>query len=203
MLWDTGINHEVGGRPVHSQYHHDAAHEDHGLPILILRTSRFFLEVDDRKAVREAYADENIKANEYLYRRVDLEDAVEAHLAALRRAHKIRYGRYIVSATTPFTPDHLAGIRVDAGATVVQLYPNLADIYGRLGWRMFPSIDRVYVNAKARSELGWRPRIDFGEVLRRLDRDEDVRSTLAREVGTKRYHDRTFRDGPYPVRESE
>ena len=66
---------------------------------------------------------------------------------------------------------------------------------------MFPSIDRVYVNAKAREELGWRPKFDFGEVLRRLRRDEEVRSRLAQDVGTKGYHDRTFRDGPYPVQE--
>ena len=122
---------------------------------------------------------------------------------ALRRADQIGFGRYIVSATTPFTPDQLGAIRVDAGATVARLFPNLADIYGRLGWRVFPSIDRVYVPAKASSAIGWRPRIDFGEILNRMSRDEDVRSTLAREVGTKPYHDRTFRDGPYPVRESE
>jgi UDP-glucose 4-epimerase len=66
---------------------------------------------------------------------------------------------------------------------------------------MFPGIDRVYDNAKARSELGWKPRIDFGEVLARLNRNQDVRSALAREVGAKGYHDRAFDDGPYPVRE--
>jgi nucleoside-diphosphate-sugar epimerase len=178
-------------------------HEDHGLPCLILRTSRFFPELDDRKEVREAYADENIKANEYLHRRVDLEDAVEAHLAALRRADEIGFGRYIVSATPPFTRGHLEGIRADAPAAVARLFPSFAETYERLGWRMFPSIDRVYVNERARRELGWRPRIDFGEILRRLARDEDVRSPLAREVGAKGYHDRTFREGPYPVHEPE
>ncbi len=37
----------------------ELVHEDHGLPCLVLRTSRFFPEEDDRRAVREAYADEN------------------------------------------------------------------------------------------------------------------------------------------------
>src|SRR5262249_33236950 len=48
-------------------------HRNHGLACVVLRTSRFFPEEDDDSAVREAYADENIKANEFLYRRVDVE----------------------------------------------------------------------------------------------------------------------------------
>ncbi len=31
---------------------------------------------------------------------------------------------------------------------------------------MFPGIDRVYVNARARADLEWRPRYDFGHVER-------------------------------------
>ena len=74
-------------------------HQDHGLPCLVLRTSRFFPEADDRDAVRAAYDDDNLKANEYLYRRVDLEDVVDAHLLALEQAPAIGFGRYVVSAT--------------------------------------------------------------------------------------------------------
>lgn len=47
---------------------------------LILRTSRFFPEPDDRKEIREGYEDANAKVNEFLYRCVDLEDVVDAHL---------------------------------------------------------------------------------------------------------------------------
>jgi nucleoside-diphosphate-sugar epimerase len=176
-------------------------HEEHGLPCLILRTSRFFPEEDDRKVIRDAYVDENIKANEYLYRRVDLEDVVEAHLAALRRAEEIGFDRYIVSATTPFTRDQLGDVRANAAGIVARLFPDFDASYARLGWRMFPGIDRVYVNEKARNELGWKPRIDFREILARLSRNQDVRSALAREVGAKGYHDRAFEGGPYPVRE--
>ena len=179
----------------------ELVHRDHGLHCIVLRTSRFFPEEDDRKATREAYADDNVKANEYLYRRVDLQDAVEAHVAALGRAAEIGFGRYIISATTPFTTAHLHDIRADAVEVVARLFPDFEGTYRRLGWRMFPSINRVYVNAKAREELGWRPRFNFGEVLRRLTRNEDFRSKLAQEVGMKGYHDRTFRDGPYPVQE--
>ena len=43
-------------------------HNTRGLPCLILRTSRFFPEPDDRKEIRESYSDANAKANEFLYR---------------------------------------------------------------------------------------------------------------------------------------
>src|SRR5687767_9795392 len=76
-----------------------------GLPCLVLRTSRFFPEEDDRRETRQAYADLNAKANEFLYRRVDVEDVVSAHVLALDRAPVLGFGRYIISATTPFTPE--------------------------------------------------------------------------------------------------
>lgn len=56
--------------------------QDHGLPVVVLRTARFFPEGDDSAAVTSTYVDGNIKANEYLYRRVDIEDVVSAHLLA-------------------------------------------------------------------------------------------------------------------------
>jgi hypothetical protein len=59
----------------------------------------------------------------------------------------------------------------------------------------------VYVNRRAREELGWRPRCDFRSVLDRLKRDEDIFSPLARAVGSKGYHAQSFEDGPYPVDE--
>src|ERR687894_582472 len=47
----------------------ELVHRDHGLPCLVLRTSRFFPEADDRDEVRTAYDDANVKVNELLYRR--------------------------------------------------------------------------------------------------------------------------------------
>src|SRR4030095_104516 len=38
-------------------------HRNQGLPCVVLRTSRFFPEPDDDAAVRERYADENLKVN--------------------------------------------------------------------------------------------------------------------------------------------
>lgn len=175
-------------------------HHLHALPCIILRTSRFFPDEDDRHEVRGAYADENIKANEYLYRRVDLSDAVQAHLLALEEAERIGFERYIVSATTPFTDADLADIRADAPGVVAQLIPEFPEVYEKLGWRMFPGVDRVYVNEKARRELGWEPLFDFRTVLSRANGREDIRSDLARAVGLKRYHSEEFADGLYPVK---
>jgi len=169
----------------------ELVHRDHGLPVLVLRTSRFFPEQDDRDDVRSSYDDANLKVNELLYRRADLEDVVSAHLRALERAPDIGFGRYIVSATTPFTPDDLRELRTDAPAVVHRLFPDAERIYEQRGWRMFPGIERVYVNAKAREELGWEPRHDFRAALGR----EDHRSELTRAVGAKGYHAEPT--GPY------
>ena len=173
-------------------------HQDHGLPCLILRTSRFFPEEDDRDEVRTAYSDDNLKANEYLYRRVDLQDVVSAHRLALDRAAAIGFGKYIVSASTPFTRDDLAELRADAPSVVRRLFPDCEAEYERRGWTMFESIERVYVNSRAREELGWEPRYDFRHVLDSLAAGEDPRSPLAIAVGAKGYHATSF--GPYTTR---
>ena len=46
---------------------------------IVLRTSRFFPEEDDDSLKRDGYDDSNVKANEFLFRRVELEDVVSAH----------------------------------------------------------------------------------------------------------------------------
>jgi nucleoside-diphosphate-sugar epimerase len=163
-------------------------HRDHGLPVVVLRTSRFFPEADDRDEVRTAYADLNIKANEYLYRRVDLQDVVDAHLLALAQAPTIGFDRLIVSATTPFTQADLPDLHGAASSVVARLFPAQPEEYAKRKWRMFDEIDRVYVNARARSVLGWAPRYDFAHVLAALRADEDFRSPLAVAVGAKGYH---------------
>jgi UDP-glucose 4-epimerase len=174
-------------------------HRNKGLPCIVLRTSRFFPEEDDDKAVRETYADDNVKANEYLFRRVDLEDVVSAHLLAAERASAIGFRRYIISATTPFSPNDLQQLRADAPSAVRRYVPEHKAEYERRGWKMVPSIDRVYVNQRARSELGWQPRHNFKSVIDRLRSGEDMRSPLARLVGSKGYHAQKFAEGPYPV----
>jgi len=162
-------------------------HRNQGLPCVVLRTARFFPEEDLDQAVREAYADDNTKVTEYLHRRVDLEDVVSAHLSAAAHAPAIGFGRYIISATTPFSPEDLPDLRRDAPLAARRRVPDYEAEYARRGWKMVPRIDRVYVNERARRELGWRPRYDLRFLIDRLRAGEDVRSPLARKVGSKGY----------------
>jgi UDP-glucose 4-epimerase len=170
-----------------------------GLPVVVLRTSRFFPEEDDSAAVRESYATDNVQALELLYRRGDIADMASAHLAAVERAPDIGFGTFIVSATTPFTPSDLAALGHDAGKVVRARFPQSETLFAERGWRFLPAIDRVYDNRRARESLGWAPAIDFRDVLECLAAGRDFRSELAREVGAKGYHDEAFADGPYPV----
>ncbi|MBV8474800.1 MAG: NAD(P)-dependent oxidoreductase [Hyphomicrobiales bacterium] len=174
-------------------------HRNEGLACVVLRTARFFPEEDDSEDVRASFAPDNAKTNEYLYRRVDIEDVVSAHLAAAERAPRLGFGKYIVSATTPFTSEDLPLLRADAPAAVLARVPEYAAQYAERGWRMFPSVDRVYVNAKARRDLGWAPQWDFRRLIGQLANGEAPGSELARLVGAKGYHPEPFAKGPYPL----
>ena len=170
------------------------AHRNQGLACLILRTSRFFPDADDDPARRAAHTDANLKVNEFLHRRLDVEDVVSAHLCAIDRAPALGFGRYILSAATPLQPDDAALLRRDAPAAVSRRVPGWEAVYAQLGWRMTASIDRVYDSSRARAELGWQPRHDFASALARARDTGDYRSPLAREIGVKGYHP----DGIYP-----
>ena len=174
-------------------------HRNQALPCIVLRTSRFFPEEDDNRDVRDVYSDDNVKVNEYLHRRVEIEDVVTAHLLASEQAPAIGFRKYIVSATTPFLPDDLPALRADAPRVVRLRVPEYEAEYERRGWKMFPSIGRVYVNDRAQRELGWQPRYCFNDIIGRLKAENDLRSPLARVIGSKGYHAEAFPDGPYPV----
>ena len=78
---------------------------------------------------------------------------MDAHLLAAERAPAIGFGKYIVSATTPFRREDLARLRAEAPAVVHDRASGWAANTPRRGWRMFAGIDRVYDNALARREL--------------------------------------------------
>ena len=159
-----------------------------GLPCLVLRTSRFFPEGDDVPEKHAAYEDANLKVNELLYRRVDIEDVVTAHLRALEKAPALGFGRFIITATTPFEPGDVAELGRDAPAALARRVPEFAPIYSALQWKMLPTLDRVYDNRRARELLGWEPRVDFRSALGDLAAGSDWRSPLAKLVGSKGYH---------------
>ncbi|HTW35024.1 MAG TPA: NAD(P)-dependent oxidoreductase [Rhizomicrobium sp.] len=167
----------------------------HRLPVIVLRTSRFFPESDDDPVLRKRYEPANAQANELLYRRTDIADIVDAHLLAIERASAVGFGRYIVSATTPFSQNDLAALRRKAAEVVKRLFPDCESLYTARGWSLFPEIDRVYVNARARHDLGWRPQYDFAHALDCLRAGRDFRSQLARDIGIKGYHGETTATG--------
>ena len=162
-------------------------HRLHGLPCIVLRTSRFFPEDDDRSELHEDPRRRQL--NELLHRRADIEDIVSAHLLAIEKAHAIGFARYIISATSPFTKeDLLHDLRHHAAAVVKRHVPSCEAEYGRRNWALFDTIDRVYVNDKARKKLGWTPKFDFASSIARLQAGEDFRSELTRQIGSKGYH---------------
>lgn len=184
-----------GATKVAAEHLCELVHRDHGLPVVILRTSRFFPERDDVDDVRD---DHNLKVDELTHRRLDLEDAVDAHLLAVERASGLGFARFVVSATTPFRPEDRSALGVDAAGVLAQRVPGYAEVYAALGWTFAPVLDRVYVNDAARAALGWEPRWTFAAALDLLRRGLPTRSALALAVGAKGYHPHPF--GVYTTR---
>jgi UDP-glucose 4-epimerase len=139
-------------------------HQLHKLPVVVLRTSRFFPEEDDM-AHAIAQSGENTKANEFLFRRLSVEDAAEAHAVALAKAPEIGFDTFIVSALTPFAPSDAAALIADAPAVVARYFPDYRAKYETRGWTMFDAIDRVYDSGKARKVLGFTCLTNFRQVL--------------------------------------
>ncbi|MDG4874554.1 NAD(P)-dependent oxidoreductase [Mesorhizobium sp. WSM4935] len=140
----------------------------HGLPVVVLRTARFFPEADDMAHAIEQ-SDANTKANELLFRRLTVEDAAQAHVAALERAPSLGFDIFIVSAPTPFQPQDCAELIADAPSVVARYFPDYPRLYARKGWTMFSSIDRVYDPSRAREKLGFTCKTSFADVLAALE----------------------------------
>ena len=136
----------------------------HKLPILILRTARFFPEEDDM-AHAIVQSSENTKANEFLFRRLSVEDAADAHVVALGKAGEIGFDTFIISAMTPFSRSDCRELMVDAPSVVARYFPDYPDKYQQRGWTMFGSIERVYDAGKAKRKLGFVCRTGFREIL--------------------------------------
>ena len=139
-----------------------------GLNCVVLRTSRFFPEEDDTD---RALTGQNLKANEFLHRRLTVEDAARAHLVALERAPELGFGLYVVSAPTPFDRADVEELRRDAAAVVERCFPGAGELYERRGWTLPRIIGRVYDAALAEAELGFRCDTDFAAILDSLRED--------------------------------
>lgn len=140
-------------------------HRDHGIACMILRTGRFFPEDDD---TIDALDGPNLKANEFLNRRLTVEDAAEAHLLALDRAPALGCETFVLSAPIAFARDDARVLRQDAAAVIARHYPDAPALYAARGWRLPASIGRVYDPGRAERLLGFRARTDFGSILAAL-----------------------------------
>lgn len=161
-----------------------------GMPVLVLRTSRFFPEEDDDEDRRAAMEDENLKVLELAYRRCDIEDIVSAAVCAMKKAREIKWGKYIISAPPPFgndlrTLDALEGCPADV---ISRFCPIVDSIFAQRGWKHLARIDRVYDSTKAVEELDWDPKYTFQAAVDRLARGEPWLSDLTARVGKKGYH---------------
>lgn len=166
------------------------AHKQKGLPLIILRTSRFFPEQDDDDDRRNSMGDENLKVLELTYRRCDIADIATAVHCAMKRAASIGFGRYIISAPTPFPRDEatLKMLNLRPRDAFAQVCPQSLEVLDEKGWKFLARIDRVYDSRKAIKELGWEPEYTFEKTIDRVAKGEEWRSQLALRVGKKGYH---------------
>lgn len=137
-------------------------HAEHGLACIVLRTARFFPEEDD---THRDLSGENRKANEFLHRRLTVEDAARAHVVALDRAPAMGCATFVIAAPTPFARREARALKQDAAGVVARLFPEAPALYARRGWRLPQRIGRVYDAARAERELGFRCTTDFAAVL--------------------------------------
>jgi UDP-glucose 4-epimerase len=164
------------------------------LSCVVLRVSRFFPTEDDSDAEpgEPLYEEDNIKVNEFLYRRVELADVVEAHLKALQKCISVPKGfhLYVISATSPFCPEDLEKLRTDARSVFIARLPQLQQEFIKRDWKMFRQITRVYSNDRARRELDWHPKHTFETILYSLRSGDDSsvwKSQLTSRIGCKGY----------------
>jgi nucleoside-diphosphate-sugar epimerase len=135
---------------------------EHGLACVVLRTARFFPEDDDTPQVPSG---ENLKAVEFLNRRLTVEDAAEAHIVALNRAPELGFDIFIVSAPTPFGRADAVELKRDAARVIVRHFPDAPALFAERGWVLPATLGRIYDSTHAERRLGFRCRIGFAEVL--------------------------------------
>jgi len=141
---------------------------ERGLPVTVLRTARFFPEDDD---THRSLSGENLKANEFLHRRLTVEDAADAHLVALERAPTLGFDTFLLSAPNPFSLHEVAELKRDAAAVIAKHFPDAPQIYAARGWQLPVSIGRIYDASYAERRLGFRCQTGFAEVLAALRMD--------------------------------
>jgi len=127
-------------------------YEVDGLQTCSLRVSRFLPEPDQ------------VLTNHRLYRGLDLRDAALAHKLALS-TDLTQFEIFVISSQSPFKPDDLRQIMLDAPSVIKRYFPHAEEFYANKTWALPQSIDRVYVVDKARVILGYNPQYNFDHLI--------------------------------------
>lgn len=175
-------------------------HRQTDMPVLVLRTSRFFPEQDDDEDRRASLSDDNLKVLELAYRRCDIEDIVRAAVCAMGKAKEVKWGKYIISAPPPFSNDTetLRTLDVNPKKVFQTIMPECEQVFENKEWGYLSRLDRVYDSSKAVKELGWKPVYTFDKVVELVGKGEEWKSELTEKVGKKGYH--AVSTGVYTVR---
>ena len=144
---------------------------EYGLNCVVLRTGRFFPEEDD---THRELSGPNLKANEFLNRRLTVEDAADAHVMALDRAPALGFEVFLLSAPTPFVRSEAQELKRAAAEVIERHFPDAPALYARRGWRLPTSIGRVYDAGRIERVLGFRCATDFSRVLDALRSDRKL-----------------------------
>jgi nucleoside-diphosphate-sugar epimerase len=127
-------------------------HEEHRLPVVILRTSRFYPQPSEVLAIHR------------LHRGLDVRDCAWAHRLALES--QVPFGLYNISARSPFQREDLEDLWNDAARVIRRRAPEVAELLARRSIPLPSRLDRVYVIERAEAELGFHPRLNALELLR-------------------------------------
>lgn len=165
-------------------------HAQTKMPVLVLKTSRFFPEPDDNETARNTFDDDNLKVCELMFRRVDVADVVGAHVCAMRRAKTLGWDKYIISAPPPFERDEatLQGLNTHATDVIERVRPQQCKALLKHGWRLPDRLDRVYDSSKAVKDLEWSPTYTFDRAVDHVAQGKEWRSALSIQVGKRGYH---------------
>ena len=127
-------------------------HEETGLPVITLRTSRFYPQPRELLAIHR------------LHRGLDVRDCAWAHRLALESP--VPFGLYNISARSPFRREDLTELLHDASAVIRRRAPTVAGLLLQQGIPLPSRLDRVYIIERAEAELGFHPRFNALELLR-------------------------------------
>jgi nucleoside-diphosphate-sugar epimerase len=129
-------------------------HEEHGLPVIILRVSRFYPQPAALLAIHR------------LHRGLDARDCAWAHRLALES--RVRFGLYNISARSPFQREDMEELLWNAASVIRRRAPQEAALLTQQGIELPTRLDRVYVISHAEAELGFHPRLNALEFLQEL-----------------------------------